>query len=541
MKLGIAERFLLKIMLDEGRSTSEIARALGISPRMVQYLKKNPIPAEDEEEKSIREFIERNPFFSPVEVASKLHVSLYKVYKVIKRLLDVPEQTEDDRRAIELARELIERGMVKDAAHLLSMVTLIPQDHGILMKIPDEYLPPQYMLSKFGYRLVNWGGDRGNLEEELRGYLEELKRKGLTLYYYQGQILWLSFLNMQSRFDEVVDFYRKHRRKIFRLPYGIRINLIAPIVEASVNLSSRNIYSYLLKYLEERIKADSFESGWHKAITRQVFFSALNHLGIFNRIHLLSENDNPAILALHYLGSGSYEKVIRVDASQSNRLYRFYVLLLRNIARLMLGWDEEPLSDFSDIIDSSPVLRSYVYRYRILKFAREGDLEKAYGAMEEVISLMKEGIIRRIYKSLLENDVSLLRSSPREVLLKYWFRQDIGRAVSYAGKFNMVFPIQEYALLKPPSSIRAYHYEVLKPVLPAPVAYWRGNRIEIGSRKITLGRSSVDNAFIKLVEKGVMDKNAVSYPVLYGMKKKFFPLVEVRGNNIRLYGRVIQV
>lgn len=540
MKLGIVDRFLLQMMLEEGKSTSEIANALGISSRMVQYLRKNPVPEEDREEKKIREFIERNPFLPPSKVASRLNVSLYKVYKVIKRLLDVPQQTEEDRRGLALAEELINRGEVARAARLITMITLMPQDHRILMKIPDELLPPSYVLSKFRYRLVNWGSNLGQLERELLDYLERLKEEGLLLYYYQGQILRLSILNMEAMFEEVLEFYRKHRKKIFRLPYGIRINLIAPIVEASVNLSHRGIYSHLLRYLEDRIKGDNFENGWHRSITRQVFFSALNHLGMFDRIHLLEESDNPVVRALYYLGAGLYEKVIRIEPSTDNRLYRFYLFLLKNMARLMLGWEEEPLSDFTDLMEFSPINRAYVSRYKILKYAREGNRDGAYREMEEVVSIMKEGIMRRVYTAILREDVSFLRSSPREVLLRYWLNRDVGRAVSYAGRFNMIFSLHEYAILKPPSSIRAYRYRVLRPVLPRPIGYWRDRWIEVGSRRIKLGRSAVDRAFLELLERGMLDRRSLPYNVLYGLRKKFFPLVEVSGEVVRLYGKVIQ-
>jgi len=539
VKLDLADRYRIKLLLEEGKSTSEIARIMGVSQRTVQYVASRPVIQMDEEESKIKRFIERYPHYPPQKIARKLGVSLYKVYKVIKKFLDVPSQTEEDRKALELAKELLDKGRVEDAARLIHMITLLPKDHFILMKIPDDLLEPSYRLSKIRYKMFNWGIPFDEILRELEEFLSHLRKKGLLLYYYQGHILKFSILNYSGRFREVIDFYRKHRKKIMALPYGIRINLIAPVVEAAVSIADRGVYGPLMRFLYDRVKKDEFEAEWHRRITRQVYFSVLHLLGIYNRITMLDESDSPLVRALHLLGAGRYGDVAYMGETPSGKLYAFHMILLRNIARVMANLDEEPVDEeYLEVLQTNPLSKVYYHRYLALREIRNGNRDGAISHIEEILRNSREGVLSRVYRAILEGSSSSLRDTPREILLKYWLRQDIGRAVSYARKYGMVFPIHEYALFIPPSSIRAYRYDILLPVLAPPRFRVDGDFIQVGSRKIRMGRSSVDRIFRKLLKNGSVPRMNLDSRTVNALVKKYFPLVRAGKYDIRLVGIV---
>ncbi|GEM_PF-2558913 len=537
VKLDLADRYRIKLLFEEGRSTSEIARIMGVSQRTVQYVLSRPLVRMDEEEVSIKRFIEKHPHYSPQRIAQKLGVSLYRVYKVIKLFLDVPSQTEEDRKALRLAGELIEKGRVEDAARLIHMITLLPRDHAILMKIPDGLLEPSYRLSKIRYKMFNWGVPLEEIMEELEDFIGELRRKGLVLYYYQAHILKFSILNYNGRFEEVVDFYRKHRKRIMSLPYGIRINLIAPVVEASVSLSRKSLYVPLIRYLHERVKRDEFEVEWHRSITRQVYFSAMHLLGIYDGLSLLTGDDSPLVRALYLLGAGRYEEVAYMGEMPSGKLYILHMIIIRNMARVMAGLEEEPITgEYEELLNTNPVSYISYLHYMALKEVRNGDREKAFSYLREILKESKEGILYRIYRAIVESNPDVLMSTPREVLLRYWMKQDVGRAVSYALRRSMIFPLHEYALFRPPSSIRAYRYDVLLPVLPPPSFRVEGNVVCVGSRRIRVGRSRVDRAFMKLLRSGAISRLELDSRQVSALLRKYFPLVRLTKYEIRLFG-----
>ena len=537
MKLDLADRYRIRLLLDEGKSTAEVARIMGVSRRTVQYVASRPIIRMDEEEGKIKRYIERHPHHSPSTIARKLGVSLYRVYKVIRHFLDVPPQTEEDRKALELVRYLLDEGRVEDAARLLHMITLLPSDHWILMRIPDELLEPSYRLSKIRYKMFNWGVPFNEILEELEEYLHALRRKKLYLYYYQGHILKLSILNHYGRFHETVSFYRRYRKTIMGLPFGIRINLIAPVVEAAVSLSLRGVYGPLVRYLHELVVKDDFHAEWHRQVTRQVYFSSLHLLGIYDRVSLLEDGDNPLVRALHLLGSGRYEEVAYMGGTSSGKLYALYLSIIRNVARIMVGLEEEPIDEeYMKLLETNPVSRFHYLRYLALREARKGNRNGAMSYLRELLSGSKEGILFRVYRAIVEGDYGVLRDTPREVLLRYWMKQDMGRAVSYARRYSMIFPLHEYVLLRPPSSIRAYRYDVLLPVLPPPSFRVDGDCVWIGSRKIKMGRSMVDDAFRKLLKSGSMSRLELDSRTLSALLRKYFPLVRADRYHVKLVG-----
>jgi len=491
----------------------------------------------DEEEERIKRFLERHPHYSPQAVARRLGVSLYRVYKVIKKFLDVPSQTQEDRKALELAKELLDRGRVEEAARLIHMITLLPKDHAILMRIPDEMLEPSYRLSKIRFKMFNWGVPFDEIMKELEDFLDHLRRKKLLLYYYQGHILKFSILNYNGKFREVVEFFRKHRKKIMALPYGIRINLIAPVVEAAVSLSLRRVYGPLIKYLYERVVRDEFDAEWHRRVTRQVYFSALHLLGIYNRISMLEKGDNPLVRAVHLLGAGRYEDVAYMSDSPPGKLYVFHMATVKNIARIMAGLEEEPIDEeFMEILNTNPVSRVYYHRYLALREMRNGNRDGAMEHIREILRNSREGVVSRVYRALVEGNIGILKDTPREVLLKYWMRQDIGRSVSYARRYGMIFPLHEYALFRPPSSIRAYRYDILLPVLPPPRFRVDGNYVFVGSKRIRMGRSAVDNIFRRLLQSGTVPRMDLDSRSISALVKKYFPLVRVGRYDIKLVG-----
>jgi len=537
VKLDLADRYRIKLLLEEGRSTAEVARIMGVSQRTVQYVASRPIFQVDEEELKIKRFIERHPHYSPQRVAEKLGVSLYKVYKVIKKFLDVSAQTDEDRKALQLAKELLDMGRVEDAARLIHMITLLPKDHSILMRIPDNLLEPSYRLSKIRYKMFNWDVPFDEILKELEEYLDYLLKKKLFLYYYQGHILKFSILNYNGRFREVVEFYKKHRKKIMALPYGIRINLIAPIVEAAVSISKRGVYSPLIKYLYERVRKDDFDVEWHRRVTRQTYFSVLHLLGIYNRVYMLDERDNPLVRALHLLGAGRYEEVAYMGEIPSGKLYAFHMILFKNIARIMVNMEEEPIDEeYMGILYTNPVSRINYHRYLALKEVRRGNTDGARVHLREIIRNSREGVFSRVYRALLNGDYKSLKETPREILLKYWMKQDIGRAVSYALKFGMVFPLHEYALFLPPASIRAYKYDILLPVLSPPRFRVEGEFVYVGSRRIRMGRSAVDKVFKDLLNHGKIPRMNLDSRIVASLLKKYFPLVRTNKYDVILVG-----
>ncbi len=537
VKLDLADRYRIKLLAEEGKSTSEIARIMGVSQRTVQYVLSRPLSRMDEEELAIKRFIERHPHYPPQRIAEKLGVSLYRVYKVIKRFLDVPSQTDEDRKALELAKELLDMGRVEDAARLIHMITLLPKDHSILMRIPDEMLEPSYRFSKIRYKMFNWGVPFDEILEELDEFLTRLRRKKLLLYYYQGHILKLSLLNYSSRFQEVIDFYRKHRRKIMSLPYGIRINLIAPVVEASVSVADRGVYAPLIKYLHERVSRDDFEAEWHRAVTRQVYFSALHLLGIYDKVSMLEKSDNALVRALHLLGAGRYEEVAYMGEAPSGKLYGFYMAIVKNMARIMASLEEEPIDEeYLELLETNPVSKVHYHRYLALREIRNGSRDGAMSHVEEILRHSREGVLSRVYRAILEGRTDNLRDTPREILLRYWMRQDIGRAVSYSLKYNMLFPLHEYVLFLPPSSIRAYRYDVLLPFLPVPRFRVQGGFVYVGSRKIRMGNSSVDNLFRELLGRGSLPRAGIGARYISELTRKYFPLVRVTRYDVHLFG-----
>ncbi len=536
--MDLADRYRIKLLLEEGKSTVEVAKMMGVSRRTVQYVASRPITRMDEVDERIKRYIERHPHHSPSTIARKLGVSLYRVYKVIRHFLDVPSQTEEDRKALELVRYLMDEGRIRDAARLLHMITLLPSDHWILMRIPDELLEPSYRLSKIRYKMFNWGVPFREILEELEDYLHTLRRKKLYLYYYQGHILKLSILNHYGRFQETVSFYRKHRKTIMSLPFGIRINLIAPVVEAAVSLSQRGVYGPLLRYLHELVIRDDFHAEWHRRVARQVYFSSLHLLGIYNRVSLLEDGDNPLVRALHLLGSGRYEEVAYMGETSSGKLYALHLAIIRNMARVMVGLEEEEIDEeYMELLKTNPMSRFHYLRYLALREARRDNRGGAMSYLRELLSISKEGILFRVYRAIVEEDYGVLRDTPREVLLRYWMKQDMGRAVSYARKYSMIFPLHEYVLLKPPSSIRAYRYDVLLPVLPPPVFRVDGDCVWVGSRKVKMGRSGVDDAFRRLLETGSVPRLELDSRQLSALLRKYFPLVRADRYHVRLVGR----
>ncbi len=447
--------------------------------------------------------------YSVDEISRKLRCGKSRIYKLIERKFIVSEKTEEDVENLKYAERLVSLGRYEEAVGILSRTNLYPHEQSILLKIPDNYLTPDLKLAKISYKLRTNAEPLKEIEKEIDTFTTHMLILGKLLYFYMAMIVQLSIWNLQGKLERTIGFYKSHRKRIKRLVNVVSLNILGAVLDASTMAGEKSVYREIMTFIRRRLKSGSYRPGYEVKLARKILFSGYMHIGDFRFYREIKPNyDDKVVYAYHLLGVGKYRELIRKDLRTYSPLMNFYITIAQAYAMVVEGFVESAQTIVENQYNSLKVITPHVELIYNMFMAflsmYRNDEETANMYLSKIISQPSRSINHRIAYAIVSKRTDKLRNTPRENLLKYFMKGDYANVMKLYRKFNMHFPCVFYAVMLKKRSLKFQKYHEISKYVPYKVAlkvYGKGkNRfVQIGSRKLVLGTSKTDRAFLELL------------------------------------------
>lgn len=439
----------------KGISPIIISEKFNISRNVIYRIKKEGFLRIKEKEKLVLNYFQKNPFSSVNEISKNLNFSKSFVYRTLKKY-NIFIFKQPNKKIHKIINFLVERNDFENLKNFIYYYNIDFDSEILNYKIENFPLEIKYIeLSK----KLNEGFD---ISYELENYLNELKQKELNFTYLKSLIVKFDVLILKKKYKEIIEIFESLKK-------------IDDIICLSLKAKFYNSYLNALSLEEEFEKGFSIlkkiKSVYNKLPKKEKlnverFISAFYYnYGNYEKAYEFSKN-HPLLRILCLYQKGEYLKVINSSYNifgfeKFLYIYAISLSLLfmgelaRSIETFIKAYDIEKIK-FEDIIELYYVFMTIYYKFI-------GD-DNYIEFFKELVKLMGSRADKHFY-AIVSKDISNLKNSPKDKLIKYYFKGRINKAVEISKRYGMRTILNLLILFHPKNYVKLKKYKQIQEFL----------------------------------------------------------------------------
>ncbi len=435
-KRDIIRKFRIYLLHKLGYTKEEIMKLLSVSNRAVMNaLSPQLIP---KAYKDIKRYFENNPASTVYEASKSLNLSLGYISQVYSIMFPKHDVDALDIQGIEIAKEFMKIKEYRIASEILEIVNIPFDERYLLKRIPEDILPPSLKLLKFDYIFRTYG--------DVKGYIDKLEKfisdNDIPLYRYSALYMLLNaymLIRDIRKSDEIIN----EMLKVYsRLPSEIMLNFSALAGKFAFLVGNRGLYMRILMRVRKGVNVYKSKKTLRKKVLMDLLISDGRFIEASDMIsrYMYNKPEFRVLISYVLLNLGRFRELLKFSSDLENPIYRYYVEMNRNFARLFLGYRNIAVSsarrlhlEMGTIEHTAVVFYKFMALYHAMLKDRIRTLEYL-GLMESDISFHG-----RISKALINYDASVLSDFRREKLLNLLMNRKFSKGKSLATRFGMHF------------------------------------------------------------------------------------------------------
>jgi len=449
------KRFLIYKAILKGISPDILSRKFNISRNVVYRIKKEGFIRIKEKEKLVLDYFQKNPFSNVDEISKNLNFSKSFVYRTLKKY-NIFTFKQPSKKILKILEFLIEKNDSENLKNLINYYNIDFDNEILNLKIENYPLEIKYIeLSQ----KLNSGID---ISHQLDSYLNELKEKELNFTYLKALIVKFDVLILKKQYKEIVEIF-ENLKKIDNI---ICLSLKAKFYNSYLNALSlkeefekgftiqkklKKIYNKLTK--KERLNLERFIS---------VFYY---NYGNYKKAFELSKN-HPLLRTLCLYQMGEYSKVINSNYNISG-FEKFIYIYVISLSLLFIGESIKSIETFTKAYDIEEIKFEdiielyYVFMTIYYKFIGDDNYIEFF---KEIVKLIGNKMDKHFY-AIVSKDISNLKNSPKDKLIKYYFNGRINKAVEISERYGIKTILNLLILFHPKNYIKLKKYKQLEEFL----------------------------------------------------------------------------
>lgn len=458
--LSLYKKFLIYCELHKNKSIHSISKSMNISRSSVYKIKKEGFLNIKSEQKIILDYVQKYPFKNISEISKELNLSKSFVYRVLKKHnVFVFRNSKIYSNIANFLAQINDIENLKKFILYFNCYNISPDFILHLKEIPFELkiFEFEYVLKNFteNYKL-------SEIENEIDNYLEKLRKENKLFLYYRALSCKFDILILRKNYSGILEYYDENIENLISV--SLKAKLLSKIANAySLESNYRNAIS-ILKKLKKLYKKLSYSE--RKNISEYIFAVYYN-IGNFKLAYKNSRTNLSKIMSAFSLGK--YENVINLNFKELSKHAYFIVNYAKALSYLFLGKPNEAISTISltyenmNIKEIEDVMEFYYVFFIIYHKFLGTNLDKHY--FEEAKNLLKDKIDPHIY-AIITGDVSKLNRSPKSLIIMYWIKGRLNRAIEISEKFNAKTLLRYLILFQPKFYNKVKRYKHLREFLP---------------------------------------------------------------------------
>ncbi|MEO0197532.1 MAG: hypothetical protein ABIL78_06445 [candidate division WOR-3 bacterium] len=455
MSLSLYKKFLIYKEL-KNNNAQYVLEVFGLSKGALYKIKREGFISIKPREKLVLDYVQREPTKSIIEISKELNLSKSFIYRVLKKYNIFVFK--NSKRYLDIINFLASINDIENLRKFIVYYNLYNLEPEFILNLKE--IPLELKIFKFEYLLKNF--KLREIEEEIDDYLNELKNEGKLLIYYRTLALKFDVLILKKDYSKIIELYDKKIEKL--ISFSIRARLLGRIANA---YSLVGTYKDSIITLRKLKKAYKKLSNKEKQEILEYVFVVYYNIGNYKLAYKNARTTLAKVMFAFALGK--YNNVINMDFKNLSKHGQFIVNYAKALSYLFLGKPNEAISTMSfayenmDIKEIEDLLEFYYIFLTIYhKFLRTG-LDKSY--FEELKKILKEKIDPHFY-AIVTGDTSKLIKTPKSLLIKYWIKGRINRAIEISKKFGVKTLLYLLVLFQPKFYSKTKKYRILGEFLP---------------------------------------------------------------------------
>ncbi len=430
------------------QSVSSIAQRHGISRDTVYKIKDEGFFKLSDRESKILNYVQKKPFASINEISKELKLPKNIVHRTLRKFHFVADKQIKDE-DLRIIRFLLEREDYKTLNDFLYYNNVEFEPDIVEISNTDfrylKYLTFYHRMSK-GFDIL----------DQLDSFLEELRSMELNLTYLKSLILKTYIFLLKKEFNKIVEIIESIKELDSLISLSLKAKFYIIYVNSLSRLDEIKKIPTIIRKLNQIYPHLNVEQ---KRELRDFISGSYHNLGDLIKAYKFSqENTISQVYILH--GLGKHKKVVNYKFDFEDPQLDYLYTYVASVSYILLNNPQFAIEKMISVYDNKNIkFEDYLEKYYMFQIIYHKYFNNSIYLeyFEELKSKLGDKI-DRIFYATVSGDISNLKNTLRDKLVRYYFEGRLNRAVNVSRKYGLKTNLYFLLLFhpKPFSVIKRY-------------------------------------------------------------------------------------